>query len=268
MRKVDPYWTYSNTYADVSALMLIDMNNDGHVDIVQNAAFLFNCGFVGFRPGVLRRPGRPDRAVGRRPATLAARPEGMAAPPVPLDGDRRPRSRVLHDTKVSRVFRTPEQQGTVRDPRLAQAVSFTYEADDGVARSAPAKVIVDIVPDNKPPVFTSVPPKSLWQRFAPNPPGGLVTNYYDLAATDPDPGDTITFSLKSAPAWVTMSGPARIRFEPTCGSYGYPCPWGWTTVIVTATDSRGASHRPDLHRQPDHRRDDGARRRRAVAGRG
>ena len=38
-----------------------------------------------------------------------------------------------------------------------------------------------------------------------------------------------------------MSGPARIRFEPTCGSFGYPCPWGWTTVIVTATDSRGAS---------------------------
>ena len=102
-------------------------------------------------------------------------------------------------------------------------------------------MIVNIVPDNKPPVFTSVPPKSLWQRFAPNPPGGLVTNYYDLAATDPDPGDTITFSLKSAPAWVTMSGPARIRFEPTCGSYGYPCPWGWTTVIVTATDSRGAA---------------------------
>ena len=70
-------------------------------------------------------------------------------------------------------------------------------------------MIIDIVPDNQPPVFTSMPPKSLWQRFAPTPPGGLVTNYYDVAAYDPDPGDTITFSLKSAPAWVTMSGPAR-----------------------------------------------------------
>ncbi|TPW11767.1 MAG: serine/threonine protein kinase bacterial, partial [Halothiobacillaceae bacterium] len=67
------------------------------------------------------------------------------------------------------------------------------------------------------------------------------TNYYNVAAFDPDPGDTVTFSLKSAPSWVTLSEPARIRFEPTCGSYGYPCPWGWTTVIVTATDSRGAS---------------------------
>ncbi len=240
LRKVDPYWTYGYTYNDVSALMLVDMNNDGHVDIVQNSSFLFNCGFVGFPPGFC------DLLVG--PIVLSGG-AGNAWLPGPkawphlqyrstaIDD----RSRVLHDTKVSRVFRTPEQQGTVRDPRLAQAVSFTYEADDGVARSAPAKVIVKIVPDNKPPVFTSVPPKSLWQRFAPNPPGGLVTNYYDLAAVDPDPGDTVTFSLKSAPVWVTMSGPTRIRFEPTCGSYGYPCPWGWTTVIVTATDSRGAS---------------------------
>jgi hypothetical protein len=62
-----------------------------------------------------------------------------------------------------------------------------------------------------------------------------------VSAIDPDPGDTITFSLKTAPAWVTKTGPSRIRFEPTCGSYGNPCPWGQTTVIVTATDSRGAS---------------------------
>ena len=240
LRKVDPYWTYSNTYNDVSALMLVDIDNDGRVDIVQNSGFLFNCGFVGFPPGFC------DPLVG--PIVLSGG-AGNAWLPGPkawphlqyrstsIDD----RLRLVHDTRVSRVFRTPEQQGAVRDPRLAQATSFTYEADDGMARTAPAKVIVKIVPDNKPPVFTSVPPKSLWQRFAPNPPGGLVTNYYDLAATDPDPGDTVTFSLKSAPYWVTMSGPARIRFEPTCGSYGYPCPWGWTTVIVTATDSRGAA---------------------------
>ncbi|MCC6193284.1 MAG: PASTA domain-containing protein, partial [Burkholderiales bacterium] len=240
LRKVDPYWTYSYNYNDVSALMLVDIDNDGHVDIVQNGAFLFNCGFTGFPPGFC------DPLIG--PIVLSGG-AGNAWLPGPkawphlqyrstaIDD----RSRLLHDTKVSRVFRTPEQQGSVRDPRLAQATSFTYEADDGVARSAPASVIVKIVPDNKPPVFTSVPPKSVWQRFAPNPPGGLVTTYYDFAAIDPDPLDTVTYSLKSAPYWVTMSSPGRIRFEPTCGSYGYPCPWGWTTVIVTATDSRGAS---------------------------
>ena len=43
---------------------------------------------------------------------------------------------------------------------------------------------------------------------------------------DPDPGDTITFSLKSAPAWVTMSGPARIRFEPDLRLVRVPVPVG------------------------------------------
>ena len=46
--------------------------------------------------------------------------------------------RVLPDPKVSRVFRLPEQRGTVRDPRLAQATSFTYESGDGSSVSAPA----------------------------------------------------------------------------------------------------------------------------------
>ncbi len=241
VRKVDPYWTYNWSYNDVSALMLIDMNNDGHVDVVQNSIFQFNCDFVGADFAT-----QCTKLVG--PTVLEGggsnnwRPGPKAFPNIQyrsttIDGN----AHVLHDTKVSRVFRTPEQQGTVRDPRLAQATSFTYAAGDGTATSTPARVIIDIVPDNQPPVFTSTPPRSLLQAFAPTPPGGLVTHYYDLAAVDPDAGDTISFSLKSAPSWVTMSGPARIRFEPTCGSYGYPCPWGWTTVVVTATDSRGAS---------------------------
>jgi len=241
LRKVDPYWTYSNTYNDVSALILLDMNNDGHVDIVQNSTFQFNCGFSGadFATECAKLVGPIVLSGGGSNHWL---PGPKAFPHIQyrstaIDNN----ARVLHDTTVSRVFRVPEQQGTVRDPRLAQATSFTYRASDGSAMSAPANIIIDIVPDNQPPVFTSTPPRSLWQRFGPNPPGGLVTNYYDVAAVDPDAGDTITFSLKSAPTWVTMSGPARIRFEPTCGSYGYPCDWGWATVIVTATDSRGAS---------------------------
>ena len=241
LRKVEPYWTYSFSYNDVGALMLVDMNNDGHVDILQNAAFVFNCGFVGadfatecnnlLGPTVLKGGGSNNWLPGPK-AFPNVQYRSTA-----IDSN----ARVLHDTKVSRVFRTPEQQGTVRDPRLAQGTSFTYQASNGPATSAPATVFLQIVPNNRPPEFTSQPPKSLLQAFAPNPPGGLVTHYYDLTAIDPDAGDTVSFSLKSAPTWVTMSGPARIRFEPTCGSYGYPCPWGWTTVIVTATDSFGAS---------------------------
>jgi RHS repeat-associated protein len=239
VRKVDPYWTFNDSYHDVSALMLIDVNNDGHVDIVQNAPFFFNCLNPGVAPACAGLVGPVALSGGGSNNWL---PGPKAFPNVQyrstaIDSN----ARVLHDTKVSRVFRVPEQQGVVRDPRLAQATSFTYSASDGTVSSAPATVFIDIVPDNQPPVFTSTPPKSLWQHFDPNPPGGLVTHYYDVTAFDPDPGDTITFSLKSAPVWVSMSGPAQIRFEPTCGSFGNPCPWGWTTVIVTATDSRGAS---------------------------
>ncbi|MEP7181304.1 MAG: RHS repeat-associated core domain-containing protein [Betaproteobacteria bacterium] len=239
LRKLAPYWTFNWSYNDVSALILADMNNDGHVDIVQNAGFNFNCLNPGVAPACAGLVGPVALSGGGSNNWL---PGPKAFPNIQyrstaIDDN----ARVLHDTTVSRLFRSPAQQGSIRDPRLAQGTSFTYEASGDPGTSAPATVFIEILPDNRPPVFTSTPPKSLLQAFAPTPPGGLVTHYYDLAAFDPDPGDTVTFSLKSGPSWVTMSGPARIRFEPTCGSYGYPCPWGQTTVIVTATDSRGAS---------------------------
>ncbi|MEO8306030.1 MAG: RHS repeat-associated core domain-containing protein [Betaproteobacteria bacterium] len=226
LRKVSPYWTYNFSYHDISALMLLDMNNDGHVDIVQNASFIFNCGFVGanFLQECINLVGPTALSGGGANNWL---PGPKAFPHVQyrstaIDNN----SRVLHDTTVSRIFRTPVQQGAIRDPRLAQATSFTYSASDGAATSAPASVFIDIVPDNRPPVFTSVPPTSLLQTS--------TAKFYDVTAIDPDAGDTITFSLKAAPFWVTMSGPARVSFAPNT-------PWGQTTVIVTATDSLGAS---------------------------
>ena len=242
LRKLDPYWTYSNTYADVSALMLLDMDNDGHVDIVQNSTFLFNCGFSGadFATECAKLVGPIVLSGGGSNHWL---PGPKAFPHVQyrstaIDNN----ARVLHDTKVSRIFRVPEQQGTVRDPRLAQATSFTYTAGDGTDTSASASVIIDIVPENQPPVFTSTPPKSLLQVIGPD--GWPAPNFYDVAAYDPDPGDIITFSLKKVTSsGVTInSASGRIRFEASCAA-GYPafCNQGWTTVIVTATDSRGAS---------------------------
>ncbi len=157
-------------------------------------------------------------------------------------GDIADNGRVQYNAAVPTSFRNPKQLGTVRDPRAAAGTSFTYAASDGVASSAPARVFIELLPNNRPPVITSTPPRSLWQRFAPTPPGGLVTNYYDVAAYDPDVGDTLTYALTSAPSYVTIDvNSGRIRFEPTCGSYGYPCPWGWTYVSVRVTDSRGAS---------------------------
>ncbi len=158
-----------------------------------------------------------------------------------MAGDVADNGRVQFNPVVPTSFRNPQQLGTVGDPRRAAGTSFTYAAHDGVASSAPASVFIALLPANRPPVITSTPPRSLWQRFAPTPPGGLVTNYYDVAAYDPDPGDTLTYSLVSPAAWVTIDATSgRIRFEPTCGSYGNPCNWGWTYVVVRVTDSRGA----------------------------
>ena len=242
VRKLDPFWTFNFSYNDISALMLLDMNNDGHVDIVQNAGFIFNCLFVGadFLSECYGLVGPLSLSGGGSNNWL---PGPKAFPHVQyrstaIDAN----ARILHDTKVSRVFRVPEQQGTVRDPRLAQATSFTYATSDGTATSGPASVIIDIVPDNQPPVFTSTPPKSLLERTDPAN-GFPAPNFYDVAAYDPDAGDTLTFSLKTAPSYVSInSASGRIRFESSCAA-GYPafCNWGWTTVIVTATDSRGAS---------------------------
>ena len=232
-RKLDPYWTYSHSYNDISALILADMDNDGHVDILQQSAFLYNC----LNPGIA--PLCPD-VVG--PTVLHGGgsnnwlPGPKAFPNIQyrstaIDDN----ASVLHDTTVSRVFRVPEQRGTVGDPRLAQATSFTYTANDGNASSAAARVVLHIDPENRPPVFTSMPPGSLWQHYDPTPPGAWVTHYYQPAAFDPDTGDTVSFSLKLAPNWVSMdSGTGRINFQPVT-------PWGWTTVVLTATDNHGAS---------------------------
>ena len=211
-RKLDPFWTFNFSYNDVSALMLIDMNNDGHVDIVQNASFIFNCATSGAAVGVRMAWSDPIALSGGGSNHWLPGPKtfpNVQYRSTAIDDN----ARVLHDTKVSRVFRAPEQQGSVRDPRLAQATSFTYEAGDGASVSAAAQVIITIAPDNKPPVFTSTPPKSLLQAFAPTPPGGLVTHFYDVAAFDPDPGDTIAYSLKSAPILGDdeRSGPYPLR---------------------------------------------------------
>ena len=211
--------------------MLLDMNNDGQVDIVTSAVFPWNCDFAAFA-GLCARLLGPT-ALRSGPGTTWT-PGPKAYPHVQYRSTAiDDKSRVLHDTTVSRVFRTPEQQGRTRDPRTVQSAQFNYQASDGAATSAPAIEFVKIVPDNKPPVFTSTPPRAAHQRSG-------VINYYDVAAYDPDPGDTINYSLKNTPPGVSIDmTTGRVRFEPACSNSNF-CASGWTTVTVVATDSRGA----------------------------
>jgi len=206
-------------------VQLVDADADGHVDIVATNV------------------SGPDRLsyLMLRGAPNDWLPGPAVHPQVNfVNGDFSGNGHVAFNAGVPTQFRNPAQQGTVGDPRETEGTSFTYAIDDGGGESAPATVFVKIAPANLPPVITSTPPAALLQRFAPTPPGGLVTNYYQPTAIDPDAGDTLAWSLVSAPAWVTMEAGGRIRFEPTCGSYGYPCGWGWTFVVLRVTDPMGA----------------------------
>ncbi|MFO1311988.1 MAG: PASTA domain-containing protein [Burkholderiales bacterium] len=205
-------------------VQIVDADNDGHADIVaQNVSSNTGLFYTMVR-------GAPNNWL---PGPKSFHQANF------LEGDVDDAGHVLFNAAVPRSFRNPKQRGTVGNPRLTEGAAFTYAVSDGVANSAPATVFVKIKPANQPPVITSTPPTSLLQRFNPNPPGGLYTNYYQVNAYDPDAGDTLTYSL-SAPSYVTMNAGGLIRFEPTCGSYGYPCPWGWTFVTVRVTDSQGA----------------------------
>lgn len=74
------------------------------------------------------------------------------------------------------------------EPRLRTQAQFTYAAQDGPLASAPATVTIDILPENRPPVITTLPPEAL-------PFGDYRDQPYtfQMAGVDPDPGDALTF---------------------------------------------------------------------------
>lgn len=206
-------------------IQIVDADNDGHADIL---AMNVNA------------PAGQDYVLYKGPSTWLPGPKAHHQANFMI-GDVSDSGRVLFNNAIPRSFRNPQQLGVIGDPRKTEGTVFSYVLSQSGTESAPADVLVKIQPQNRPPVITSTPPTGLLQRFAPNPPGGLFTNYYQATGFDPDAGDTITWSVPDAPAHVTIdASTGRVRFEPTCGSFGNPCPWGWTFVLVRATDRLGA----------------------------
>jgi len=93
---------------------------------------------------------------------------------------------VLHDPQVPRSYRVPIQQGEQGDPQLLRTTRFEYLASDGGAISAPATVNIRIQPENRPPVFTSRPPRALRMTAEPS--------VYPATAFDPE-GGTVSYRL-------------------------------------------------------------------------
>jgi hypothetical protein len=129
---------------------------------------------------------------------------------------------------ATNLFAQQRQLATRPDLRLRERTSFTYAAlSQGVA-SDTATVDIDIVPPNRPPVITSIAPVA-----------GPTTNFsYQLAATDPDPGDTLSWSLVYAD-FVAFDTAAAIDAATGLLTKSRSSPAGYL-FIVRVTDSQGA----------------------------
>ncbi|MCC6536048.1 MAG: PASTA domain-containing protein, partial [Bryobacterales bacterium] len=107
----------------------------------------------------------------------------------------------------------------------AEQTSFTYSAISQGLASNPATVRIGLI-NNRKPVFTSVPPRA------------MVTNSsitYDARAVDPDPADTVTYSLA-----VNGLNLGSASINPTSGrlTVSGADPRG-ALFLIAASDNRG-----------------------------
>ncbi len=109
--------------------------------------------------------------------------------------------------------------------------SFTYTVNDGSVSSANATVAITITAVNASPVFAASP--IVLTGASVNVPftGATLAG----SATDPDLGDTITYSKVSGPAWLSVAANGSLSGTPPTGSTGV------NSFIVRATDSSSAS---------------------------
>ncbi len=107
------------------------------------------------------------------------------------------------------------------------ADSFTFKTNDGLLDSAAASVTITLSPVNDAPLF-SVSPIVITNGYEGSAYTGQTLNG---RATDPDAGDTITYSKISGPAWLSIESNGAISGTPALGSTGL------NSFIVRATDS-------------------------------
>jgi len=220
--------TESSGYYQHGNPLLVDADNDGHIDILVHVRDRWSYDYAPAKGSAMRISGGDHNwAPGPKVQNqLNFRP--MATNDA---------AQILYDGSVRRDFRQQIQQGTVTDPRLAQSAAFTYQANDGAADSAPANVAIDIQPPNSPPVITSTPPTALF-RVSPD---GAKT-IYTITAVDPDVGDTVHYELVSSSFDTTyFSGPTVDAVTGNVGLYSCrACGTARVVINVAAIDSHGA----------------------------
>ncbi|MFT3791350.1 MAG: PASTA domain-containing protein [Rudaea sp.] len=145
------------------------------------------------------------------------------------------------ETPATNVFGTQPQIAAAVDPRKAMQTSFTYAANANGLTSAPATVTINLVPQNRPPVFVTTPPTT-WLH------GQNLADLYHPHAVDPDVGDTVTYSVVSARGDLvgctidaTSGAFTPASTSGVCQMGDGDSGLGFNTIIIAATDSQGAT---------------------------
>jgi outer membrane protein assembly factor BamB len=115
----------------------------------------------------------------------------------------------------------------VPDPATDVVDSFTYAANDGALSSASATVEITLAAANAPRIISSPP-----EAGSPN-----FEFEYGVLATDADAGDTLTYSLLSAPAGMSVDSNGLLNWSPGAGDLGSH------TVELMVVDSQGNADR-------------------------
>ena len=171
-------------YVAAEQPVVADLDGDGHAEIVFPRTSL--TGFQG-AVHVLRSAHddwRPARPIQNQEAFYDAGVEDDGTiPRAPANPFALARTNVFGT-------QAPAPYAPAGRPRSQTA--FYYAARDGDAGggidSNPARVTIDVLPENRPPRFTSTPPT----RWVPA--SGIS---YDADVVDPDPGDPVTFSIRA-----------------------------------------------------------------------
>ena len=214
---------------------VIDIDNDGHADVVTFSAGTRSrcCGYgIGGPEALSHLRVYSDAANGWRPARKIdhqwayfgnnINENGTVPTTVPLPNN--------FATPATNVFGTQAQIAAPVDPRTAQQASFTYAANNGALTSAPATVKIDILPTNRPPKFVS-PLVTRFPRTGRDSPPFTFT----VRAVDPDVGDTLTYAISTAVGSVACTVGASTGAVNCTAMLDGPI-----MLIFKATDSFGA----------------------------
>lgn len=154
---------------------------------------------------------------------------------------------------ATNVYANPARIAAPVDPRKREQASFTYQAQaDGLASNV-ATVNIDLLPPNRPPAFTSTPPRA-YLHFGYD---GSNPFVYQAYAVDPDVGDTLTYSIilrggpdTSDPNCRIGASTGKLQCNILNGGSGNFADAQPDELVIAVTDSFGESAYQNIRLMP------------------